>query len=57
MLVVTVGATLFLAATTQATAMLYIFAVSFLALCAYAYVLSQARQRETTSWPSDWMHH
>jgi hypothetical protein len=57
MLVVTVGATLFLAATTQATAMLYIFAVSFLALCAYAYMLSQARQRETTSWPSDWMHH
>lgn len=57
MLVATVGATLFLAATTQATAMLYLFAVSFLALCAYAYMLSQARQRESTSWPSDWMTH
>jgi hypothetical protein len=57
MLVATVGATLFLAATTQAAAMLYLFAVSFLALCAYAFMLTQARQRETTSWPSDWMHH
>jgi hypothetical protein len=56
MLVVAAGATLFLAATTQATAMLYLFAVSFLALCAYAYVLSQARQRETETWPNDWMH-
>ena len=57
MLVATVGATLFLAATTQATAMLYLFAMSFLALCAYAYMLSQARQRESSTWPSDWMHH
>jgi len=57
MLVVSVGATLFLAATTQEPVMLYIFAVAFLALCAYGYMLSQARQRETTSWPSDWMHH
>lgn len=56
MLVATVAATLFLAATTQATAMLYLFAVAFLALCAYAYMLSQARQRESASWPSDWMH-
>ena len=57
MLVAVVAATLFLAATTQATAMLYLFAVAFLALCAYAYLLSQARQRESASWPSDWMHH
>lgn len=57
MLVVASGATLFLAATTKATAMLYLFAASFLALCAYLYLLSQARQRETTQWPSDWMHH
>ena len=56
MLVVAAGATLFLAATTQATAMLYLFAVSFLALCAYAYVLSQARQNESENWPNDWMH-
>ena len=55
MLVVTVAATLFLAATTQSAAMLYVFAAAFLALCAYTYMLSQARQRETTSWPSDWM--
>jgi hypothetical protein len=57
MLVATVAATLFLAATTQAAAMLYLFAIAFLALCAYAYMLSQARQRETSSWPSDWMQH
>ena len=57
MLVVTVAATLFLAATTQSAVMLYVFAAAFLALCAYAYMLSQARQRETTSWPSDWMQH
>lgn len=57
MLVVATGATLFLAATTKAPAMLYLFAACFLALCAYLYLLSQARQRETTQWPSDWMHH
>jgi hypothetical protein len=57
LLVVSVAATLFLAATTQEPVMLYIFAVAFLALCGYAYVLSQARQRESSSWPSDWMHH
>jgi hypothetical protein len=57
MLVIASGATLFLAATTKAPAMLYLFAASFLALCAYLYLLSQARQRETTQWPSDWMHH
>jgi hypothetical protein len=56
MLVVAVAATLFLAATTQSAAMLYVFAVSFLALCAYAYMLSQVRQRESSSWPQDWMH-
>jgi hypothetical protein len=55
MLVAAVGATLFLAATTQETIMLYVFAIAFLALCAYAYLLSQARQRETSQWPQDWM--
>lgn len=55
MLVAAVAATLFLAATTQETIMLYVFAIAFLALCSYAYLLSQARQRETSQWPQDWM--
>jgi len=57
MLVLASGATLFLAATTQEPAMLYLFAFAFLALCGYAYLLSQVRQRESGSWPNDWMHH
>ncbi|MEO6570517.1 MAG: hypothetical protein ABIO83_03125 [Ilumatobacteraceae bacterium] len=57
MLVLATAATLFLAATTQEPAMLYMFAAAFLGLCGYAYLLSQARQRETSSWPQDWMHH
>jgi hypothetical protein len=56
MLVVAAGATLFLAATTKETAMLYLFAVAFLALCGYTYMLAQVRQREAGSWPNDWMH-
>ena len=55
MLVLAAGATLFLAATTQSPAMLYLFALAFLALCGYAYLLSQVRQRESSAWPSDWM--
>ena len=43
-LVVASAATLFLAATTQATLMLYLFAASFLALCGYLYLLSQMRR-------------
>ena len=31
-------------------------AASFLALCGYLYLLSQARQREATAWPQDWMY-
>jgi hypothetical protein len=57
MLVVAAGATLFLAATTKEPAMLYVFALAFLALCGYTYLLAQTRQREATSWPNDWMHH
>ena len=57
MLVALVGATLFLAATTQSAAMLYVFAIAFLALCAYGYMLSQVRQRESSAWPQDWMQH
>lgn len=53
-LVLTTAATLFLAATTKATAMLYVFALAFLALCGYVYLLSQIRQREQRSWPGSW---
>lgn len=56
MLVVATGATLFLAATTQEPVMLYLFALAFLGLCGYAYLLAQVRQRESQSWPTDWMH-
>jgi hypothetical protein len=53
-LVLLAGSTLFLAATTKATAMLYAFVVAFLALCGYVYLLTQLRQREQQAWPSDW---
>lgn len=56
-LVVATASTLFLAGTTKSPVMLWLFAASFLALCAYLYLLSQARQRDTSAWPSDWMHH
>lgn len=56
LLVGATGATLFLAATTKEPAVLYMFAVAFLALCGYVYLLAQARQRESANWPSDWMH-
>ena len=56
MLVLAAGGTLFLAATTKAPVMGYMFAMAFLALCGYLYLLSQARQREATAWPQDWMH-
>lgn len=56
MLVIATASTLFLAATSKAPVMLYLFALSFLALCGYVYLLAQARQREATHWPSDWMH-
>ncbi|HUF99743.1 MAG TPA: hypothetical protein VMM60_16570 [Ilumatobacter sp.] len=56
LLVLATGSTLFLAATTKAPAMLYLFAFSFLALCGYVYLLTQMRQRDTSSWPNDWMH-
>ena len=57
MLVLAAGGFLFLAATTQEPAMLYLFALAFLALCGYAYLLSQVRQRETRSWGNDWLQH
>lgn len=54
-LVIVTASTLFLAATTKATAMLYLFALAFLALCGYVYLLAQIRQREQQqSWPATW---
>lgn len=51
-LVLVAASTLFLAATTKATVMLYVFALAFLALCGYVYLLAQLRQREQPSWPA-----
>ena len=44
-LVVVTACTLFLAATTSSTVMVYVFAVSFLALGGYVYKLTQMRER------------
>jgi uncharacterized membrane protein HdeD (DUF308 family) len=56
MLVISTACTLFLAATTASTVMLYVFALSFLALCGYVYLLAQIRQREASGWSNDWMN-
>ena len=55
MLVISTACTLFLAATTSSTVMLYVFALSFLALCGYVYLLAQLRQREASGWSDDWI--
>jgi len=55
LLVATTACTLFLAATTSSTAMLYVFALSFLALCAYVYLLAQLRQRDASDWNDGWL--
>lgn len=57
MLVLATAGAFFLAATTKEQIFYYLFALVFLALFGYAFLLSQARQREAQSWPSDWMHH
>lgn len=57
MLVLATGGAFFLAATTKEQIFYYLFALAFLALFGYAFLLSQARQREAQSWPTDWMHH
>ena len=54
-LVLAAVSTLFLAATTKATVMLYAFVLAFLALCGYVYLLAQLRQREQKAWPDHWM--
>lgn len=55
LLVISTACTLFLAATTASTVMLYVFALSFLALCGYVYLLAQLRQREVSGWSDDWI--
>lgn len=55
MLVVATACTMFLAATTTSTAMLYLFALCFLGLCGYVYLLAQLRQREDTTWNDGWL--
>jgi hypothetical protein len=45
-LVVATACSMFLAATTGSTALLYVFALAFLSLCGYVYLLAQLRQRE-----------
>jgi hypothetical protein len=49
-LVITSVSTLFLAATTKDTVVLYVFALSFLALCGYVYLLAQQRQDPPRRW-------
>lgn len=57
LLAVTAASTLFLAASTKSGVMLYAFAISFLALCGYSYLLAQVRQRELQrSAASQWRH-
>jgi hypothetical protein len=56
LLAVITGCTLFLAATTSSTVLLYVFVLAFLALCGYVYLLAQARQREDRGgWTDDWI--
>jgi hypothetical protein len=45
---------LFLAATTKATVMLYVFTLAFLGLCGYVYLLVQIRDRERGGWTREW---
>jgi len=57
-LVTCTATTLFLAATTQAQAMVYAFALAFVSLCGYCYKLAQLRQfeQERTSPDQRWFH-
>ncbi len=54
-LVITTACTLFLAATTGSQVMFYGFALSFLSLFGYVWMLAQARQREMTGSYDGWM--
>jgi hypothetical protein len=52
-LVMATGLTLFLAATTKSSAMVYAFAFSFVSLCGYCYKLAQLRQFDQDRYYSD----
>ncbi len=54
MLLVTTGVTLFLAATSKSTAMLYVFAISFVVLGGYCYKLVQVRAAERNEDAEHW---
>jgi hypothetical protein len=54
-LVITTACTLFLAATTGSTVMLYGFVLAFLALCGFVYLLAQSGQREAGASYDDWL--
>ena len=58
MLVMVTAVSLFLAATTQSSAMVYTFALGFVSLCGYCYKLAQLHQYETdrTQYDSHWYH-
>ena len=45
-LAISTAVTLFLAATTKSSAMVYLFALAFVSLCGYCYKLAQLRQYE-----------
>ena len=49
-LIVTSACSMFLAATTDSVAMLWVFGFSFVATCGYLYVLAQLREREQVGW-------
>jgi hypothetical protein len=57
-LVAATGLTLFLAATTKSSGMVYAFALSFVSLCGYCYKLAQLRQFDQDRSYSDanWFH-
>ena len=55
LLIITALCTLFLAATTGSTVLLYVFALSFLTLCGYVYLLAQLRQRDVSNWSNGWL--
>ncbi len=54
-LVLASACSLFLAATTSSTVMVWMFALSFLGLCGYVYLLAQIRQRGTGQWDDHWL--
>jgi len=54
-LVLATACTLFLAATTGSTVMLYGFVLAFLALCGYIYLLAQIRRNEVGSSYDNWL--